>query len=79
MVRPASPVHFLYGLLTGVFYFLLSPWFALLHYAAFHVYEVTEYLLIRDRPWLDLREYYAGLTAAGLAVLALQIYMDMFY
>ena len=58
--------HFLYGLFTGVFYFALSPWFAVMNYIAFHVYEFVEFFLIRDRVYHDLREYYAGLCAGGL-------------
>ena len=62
------PIHFTYGFLTALFYFTLSPWFALLNYISFHVYEFAEYYLIRDKPYLDLREYYAGLGLGGLLV-----------
>ena len=64
-------IHYTYGLLTSIFFFLLDPYFALLNYIAFHVYELVEFYSIRDKAWHDLREYYAGLATGGLLFLIL--------
>jgi len=66
-----SIVHFIYGFITALLYFIVSPWFAMLNYVSFHVYEFIEYFIIKDKVYFDLREYYAGLAGGGLLWMAL--------
>lgn len=67
--RPVSSlIHFIFGLLTASIYSSFSPYFAILLYLSFHIYEFVEYFITTDKVYLDLREYYAGLAIGAYLI-----------
>ncbi len=62
--------HIAYGVATALLWFTGAPGFASLLFLSYHIYQFTEYLMIKDKPYMDLREYYTGLCVGGLAHVA---------
>ena len=65
--------HYLYGALSMAL-FLVNAWFGVMHVLFFHVYEFTEYFLVGDKLYLDLREFYAGAASVSALYLAASMF-----
>lgn len=57
-------IHFFYGLLSALVLYH-SMLYGFINIAWFHIYEFVEYAIIKDKPYIDLREFYAGFALAS--------------
>ena len=58
-------IHYLFGVLTVLMYYR-SPMLSAYLFISFYIYEITEFLTVRDTIYYDVLAYTLGLTTGAV-------------